>query len=34
MLGIMKKTLIFSVKLYPTCYDYGLHGGAVLGNVR
>ena len=29
MLGIIKKIVKCSVKLYPTCYDYGLHGGAV-----
>ena len=35
MLGIIRKIFKFSVKWYPTCYDYGLHvhGGAVLWNV-
>ena len=30
MLGIIRKIVKFSVKCYPTCYDYGVHGGAVL----
>ena len=30
MLGIIRKIVKFSVKRYPTCYDYGLIGGAVL----
>ena len=33
MLDIIRKIVKFSVKWYPTCYDYGLHGGAVLWNV-
>ena len=33
MLGIIREIVKLSVKLYPTCYDYDLHGGAVLWNV-
>ena len=34
MLGIIRKIVKFSVKRYPTCYDYGfIIGGAVLWNV-
>ena len=33
MLGIIRKIVKFSVKWYPTCYDYGLHRGAVPWNV-
>ena len=29
MIGIIGKIVKFSVKWYPTCYDYGLYGGAV-----